>query len=199
MAAPAAAREARLHLGRARAADSAGRPAVARREYEAALASDPTAVEASIGLATLLIEANDAAEAREVIARAVQRSPDDPRLRTLRIRRRSAAAADRSASGAVTNDRKQRAARPDDEETALALARVLATRGDQAGAAALFDTLLVAPAASERVAVAAVRQAIASGDRVRAATLLRAARPRYPGSGELATLADSVARATAPR
>ena len=186
---PAAARAA---MGRARVADSLGRADDARAHYEAALAAHPAYVDASIALATLLIENANAAEAREVIARAVKRSPGDPRLVNLRIRRRSAAAADSSASGGVTSDRKQRAANPNAEGVGLALAQVLATRGDHAGAAALYDTLLVAPAPSERVATAAVRHAIAVGDIVRAATLLRAARSRHPDSTTLIALADSL-------
>ena len=186
---PAAARAA---LERGRAADSAGRADEARAQYEAALARHPAYVDASIALATLLIENANAAEAREVIARAVRRSPSDPRLLNLRIRRRAAAAGDTSASGAVTSDRKQRAANPHDEGVALSLAQVLATRGDHAGAAALYDTLLVTPAPSERVAVAAVRHAIAAGDRGRATALLRTVRTRYPGSPALDALADSL-------
>ena len=186
---PAAARAA---LARGRAADSLGRVADARAQYEAALVAHPGYVDASIALATLLIENKNAAEAREVIARAVKRSPRDPRLLNLRIRRRAVATADSSASGAVTSDRKQRAANPNDEGVALALAQVLGTRGDHAGAAALYDTLLVAPAPSERAAVAAVRHALAAGDRGRATALLRTARTRHPDAPALAALADSL-------
>ena len=196
---PVPAAAARAELERGRAADSAGRADEARRRYTAALALDPAYVDASIALATALIEVGDAGEAREVIARAIKRTPDDPRLRNLRIRRRSAAGADTSAAGRVTNDRKLRAANPDDEGTALALAQVLAARGDHRGAAALFDTLLVGPAPSERVATAAVRQALTAGDSARARSLLARTRRRYPGSSELAAVADSLGGGAAPR
>lgn len=184
---------ARVHHARARAADSAGRAVLAEREYAAALAIAPSYVDASIGLATLLIEAGNAAEAREVIARAVKRSPTDPRLLNLRIRRRAAAAADRSASGAVPEDRKRRAANPGDETVALSLAQVLETRGDAAGAAALYDTLTSGPGPSERVYLAAARQAVAAGAAGRAAALARAGLGSHPRSTALRALADSLA------
>lgn len=182
---------ARAHHARARAADSAGRAAVAEREYAAALAIAPSYVDASIGLATVLIEAGNAAEAREVIARAVKRSPADPRLLNLRIRRRAAAAADRSASGTVPEDRKRRAANPGDEAVALSLAQVLETRGDAAGAAAVYDTLTSAPAPSDRVYLAAARQAARAGAAARAAAVARTGLGRRPRSAALRALADS--------
>jgi len=189
---------ARAHHMRGRAADSAGRAAVAQREYEAAVAIAPRYVDASIALATVLIGAGDAAEAREVIARAVKWSPADPRLLNLRIRRRAAAAADRSASGAVPEDRKRRAANPGDEAIALSLAQVLETRGDAAGAAALYDTLASGPAPSERVYLAAARQAAGAGAVARAAALARTGLGRHPRSPALRALADSLAGAGRP-
>jgi uncharacterized protein HemY len=190
---------ARPHLTLGRAADERGRPDEARRHYEAALAAEPGEVEASIALATLLIEANDASAAREVIARSVKRHPGDPRLLNLRIRRRAAARADGSASGAVSNDRKARAANPGDEGIALALAQVLETRGDARAAAALYDTLVAVPTASERTHLAAARQALAAGDADRARVLLRAGAARHPASAALRALADSVAGDGTPR
>jgi putative thioredoxin len=104
----------------------AGHENAAEERYRAALKLDARHGAAGLGLAQLLADRGNAAEAQSLLERVVPSGPLAPRAEQLaaRLRVRGEAPADEAAL------RARLAARPDDLAAQLALGRALAARGD---------------------------------------------------------------------
>ncbi|MDH4350963.1 MAG: tetratricopeptide repeat protein [Gemmatimonadota bacterium] len=157
----------------------------ARRHWDQALRDDPALVEAAVNLGALLIEIGARDSARAVAAGALRLHPDDPRLLALRAGTLEGA---EGVAAAITALRQLRATRPRDEGIGLELARLLAATGDHAAAAALYDTLVRAPGATEAALEAAVTFRLDVSQFDAAAITAEDAVGRFPRSGALWSL-----------
>lgn len=194
-----------LDLAEALARDSAGRAVVARiavnaglEAYEAgdtararerwalALHDDPALTSAAANLAGLLLQEGSAASARTIAERGLRHAPTDARLLAIRQQTLQSKAA---IDSAIRVDRALRRRHPASDAAALDLAGLLLRSSQGLAAAALYDSLVHAPAPSEAVYVAATRFLFASGRYAGAARLADTAVSRHPRSALLWALA----------
>lgn len=166
------------------AAHRAGRYAEARADWARALNDDPTLTTTAGNLAASLLEAGRRDSARTVATRALRYTPGDARLLAIRAATLGGEAGLRAAVRAA---RAARTDRPADEAIGLELAQLLEST-DRAAAAALLDTLVAAPRASEATFRAAARFWLDAGRLDVAASRADSGLARYPRSGPLWTL-----------
>jgi Tfp pilus assembly protein PilF len=81
---------ARIYVARGEAALAAGMRDTARVAFEKALYEDPACTDASVDLATILTEDGDGLHARNLIVRALQIDPTNPKLLHFSAHRRTA-------------------------------------------------------------------------------------------------------------
>lgn len=180
---------ARLRVNAGIAAYHAGDRARARAAWERALVDDPTLTEAAVNLGAVLLELGKRDSARSVARRALASHPTDVRLLALNARTLDGP---EGVTAAIRAMRQARAEHPDDENAGLQLASYLAAAGNQLPAMALYDTLVHAPAASERAFDAAVAFWLGGGQPKPAAEVAELGLKKYPRStGLLASLGQA--------
>jgi tetratricopeptide (TPR) repeat protein len=120
-----------VHIARGAIAEAQRTPAVAEREYRAALAREPASFEGTARLFDLLHRGGRARDALDAVERAVHLAPDAPRLLALAGDARLAAG---DAAGGVRAFRRALALAPDADSVRLALGRALIAAHDEAHA-----------------------------------------------------------------
>jgi tetratricopeptide (TPR) repeat protein len=176
---------ARLRVNAGIAAFRAGDRQRARAEWEAALAADPSLVEAAVDLAVLLLELGQRDSARAVVANALTRHKSDARLLALHARTLEGPEALAAALKAL---RQRRADRPQDEAAGLELAGLLAVSGKRLEAMMLYDTLVNVPGATEAAFTGAVEFWMDRGESKTAVNVAERGLERFPQSGRLYAL-----------
>jgi tetratricopeptide (TPR) repeat protein len=121
-------------------AEASGQYDTAEAAYRRLLAADPKSVDATSGLAHILILRKQYPESEKLIRAALQQTPDDPVL-TAQLATVLAAQDDAEALPLLE---KLHAAHPDDRPITRMLAQVRAEAGDPAGSDQLYATLLAA-------------------------------------------------------
>lgn len=111
-----------VHVARGVIAEAQRAPAIAEREYRAALDREPTSFDAAARLFDVLSPAGRARDALDAIERAVRLAPDAPRLLALAG---DARLASRDAAGAERALRRALALAPDADAVRIALGRAL--------------------------------------------------------------------------
>ncbi len=121
-------------------ADEAGEYDVAEKAYRRVLAEDPKSVDASSGLAHILIVRKRYPEAETLIRAALEKSPDSPAL-TAQL---AAVLADQNKAEAIPLIEKLHEAHPTDAAITRMLAELLAESGDASGSDHYYAGLLAA-------------------------------------------------------
>jgi len=183
---------ARLRVNAGLAAYRTGDTQRARARWEAALVNDSTMLEASVDLGALLLETGQRRTASQVVSRALRLHPTDARLLTLRAR---ALQGSEAVTAAVRALRQRRSDQPQDEGTALELVSLLTASGQRVDAMALYDTLVHASSASERVFSAATEFWIDAMNFANAEQIAQSGIARFPRSAHLNELLGDVASA----
>jgi len=172
---------ARLAVNAGLAALRAGDTTAAQSFWERAMHEDPGVSEAPGDLAELLLARGRRDLARDILIRGLHASPGQPRLLGLR----AATLADTADYRAVLEEARAWHARsPGDERLALVYAGLLAG-SQRLAAAALYDSLVHAPAASDLAYAAAIGFWTSAGRLDVAESIADSGVARHPGSGGL--------------